>query len=180
MTLLEWKTETESIVEDLKARTERLRSVPLETLNRPVPGHWSALGCIDHLLLSGNPYLPRIRAALEGLPAADPGTEVRFGRVASYLMKMVGPDAPNNVPVPKMAEPPAVERDAETLDRYLSHLEEIRELVRQAGERDCAKALVQSPMSALVRMSVPEALRVIAIHGLRHVGQAERAVGRSA
>lgn len=180
MTLHEWEAETEAIVEDLTARTERLRSVPLETLNRPVAGHWSALGCIDHLLLSGEPYLPRIQAAVEGLPVADPGTEVRFGRMASYLMKMVGPDAPNNVPVPKMAEPPAVERSLETLDRYLAHLDQVRALVRLAGERECAKAMVQSPMSALVRMSVPEALRVIAIHGLRHVGQAERAVGRTA
>jgi hypothetical protein len=127
------------------------RNIPRELLFAPpVPGEWSAMECLNHLLDTERFVFPsRVRALLAGqdFPAFDPSTQGTVLR----------PD-----------------QDAFELAREFAHLrEESLSLLERVNETDLARSAFHQELG---RVTLGELLHKWAGHDLMHTVQAERAM----
>lgn len=178
----------QALLDDLQRRAAdgetRLRALvePLSTAQlrwNPAPGAWSVGQVLEHLTVSADGYLPRLRALLERAPARrGPDAAWKPTFVGGLLLRSLAPSSTRRVPAPRawrvVAEPPV---DAPA--RYLAAHGELRGLLRQAGDSgaDVARLRIASPVSRLLRLNVGDALATLVVHAERHLGQIERAVG---
>lgn len=161
-----------------RARAERLYTALDDDgfRRRPRPGSWSVAGCLEHLCLAGEAWLPALDAALA------PGAR-RSGPLArlegAVLVRLVEPPARPPLPAPSGFRPSvgAGPPDPTSLvTRFLSLQDALCARVEAAGRAPAAERLVVSPVHALMRMDLAHALAFLAAHQRRHLDQADRAL----
>jgi hypothetical protein len=151
-------------------------------LQRPGPGRWSAVECLEHLNRGLEPHLPLLAAALargraREAPGGPPyGRGTAFGRL---LLRGLDPGRgrPRRFKAPRPFRPPAHALDPEAVIETFAHLNAgLDRLAGAAADLPLGRIRVRSIVSPLLRMSVAQAFAVHALHHHRHLDQAERAV----
>ncbi|MHC4470269.1 MAG: DinB family protein [Planctomycetota bacterium] len=169
----------DGLLRDLDGIDEEVRRLgrecaPDKLTWKPAPGAWSIAICFEHLLVTGDRYQGRIEAALERAKARPAAKRKPFRprRFAGWFIRMAGPDVEKKVRAPRVFAPDRSRAGPETLDRFLEGQEELRRLIRDAGDADLNRPRFASPVTPLLRFSVGEALLLVVRHQQRHLGQA--------
>jgi hypothetical protein len=145
---------------------------------KPAPDAWSAAQILEHVVRTADPYLERIRKAIERSRARGVGESppLRPRFLARLFLRLVGPDSRRRLPAPKPFRPVVHEASPQILDRFLESQLELEELITSAEGCDLNRPRFASPITPLVRFSAGEALTILVRHAERHAQQIERVV----
>jgi hypothetical protein len=141
----------------------------------PRAGGWSVGYCIEHLVLTGQAFLPKWDMALKEAGKESHGKETfRYGwcqrailRYAADPSKWKHKTAPAFVPCSRHS----IE---ETVDRFLgTHKEFVRRVVSSRG-LDVMRTRVQSPFVSWIRYALGFSFDLVLAHERRHLRQAFR------
>lgn len=148
---------------------ERLRA-------RPAGGGWCAAECVEHLALTGEDYVKRIRAAIESAKTRPAGGEEKLSLAGRVLMRMFEPPVRRRFTAAPHLVPAAA---APRLDLLLGRFEQahvhLMRLVEETDALDRTRIRIALPDSDWVRLTLFDTFELIAAHDRRHLWQAERA-----
>jgi hypothetical protein len=140
----------------------------------PPDGGWSVGQVLEHLVVSADDYLPRMRAAAARAGPADAAARPwRPSLVGRLLVGAVDPRSARRQRAPRRWRPAPAPRPA-VLEEFLRTQEALRSLLRAADGLDPARARLSSPVSPLLRLTLADALTILVLHAERHLAQAER------
>ena len=139
-------------------------------------GTWSVADCLNHLVVTGNQSLARIRSAMvdarsRGLLGRGP---FRHGALGNWLIRLM--DAPPTITfkAPKAYRPALDVSVSEIVSTFfLLELGLIRAL-EEADGIDLARVKVSNPMSKWFKLSLGQEFAFTAAHERRHLWQAAR------
>ncbi len=143
---------------------------------RPNAESWSIADCLNHLVVTGNESLPRIRAAL-----TEPQSRQSFG-VPAFLQVVFGNllirwmDAPPKIrfKAPKVYRPvPNLPAD-KIVDDFFLLQEEIISYLKESRAKDLMRVKVSNPVSKWLKLSLGQEFAFTAAHERRHLWQAWR------
>ena len=159
-------------------RTRHLTSklTPAEMAWSASPTSWSIAQCIDHLIVTGDVYYPRGRAAIEEGrrrgQIAPSGTfrGTRFGR---WFIYSAGPGARIRIKARPVFQPSA-NPAADVTERFTAQQETLLQLIRDAEGLDLRGIIITSPLSPFIKLTLGECLQMMVAHQERHILQANR------
>lgn len=155
-----------------QTRAAALRALTDEQLRwRPPDGGWSVGQVLEHLVLTHEPYMARLRAAL------DEG-RARGGRVRTWKPTLLGGLITRSMAAPRKVKAgrkfePGPDVGPGTADRFIATVRTLAELVEAAEGADL-RVRFTSPVMPLVRPNVGDAFQLLAVHGNRHLDQIDR------
>ena len=168
----------QTAVADLRA-TVQARLVPLSParLNqRPAPGSWSALECIEHLNRYSRYYNTALTKVLPTLPAPASCAHlpVQYTWLGRKSITLVQPSNASKQTTLQRMNPLGSRLSHETLAEFDQHQAELLRLLAQAHAADLNRKAVPIEFIRLLRLRVGEALEFVVRHQERHVQQALR------
>jgi len=152
---------------------------------RPDPSSWSVAECFAHLNLTSAAMVPRLRTAWAEARALGPApARFKASIVGAILAAMVGP-------LPRIGRhgfgrvktpAPFIPQGALPRELIMKEFGEWqaaeRALLREAASMPVDRVRIESPFALGMFYDGYSSLRILVRHGLRHVDQAERVVGR--
>jgi hypothetical protein len=179
------KTASLSLIDSLTELTERhlreldrLRSLDAHRLNqKPAPGAWSALECLEHLRRYLDFYVPEIRRAIAA--SSHPfSADFKSGWLGDYFaMSMWPKEKPNRMRTFKAMNPEGSTLSMEVLSELSSQLNELMKLLQAARNVNLQKARTAITISSWITLRLGDTLRFVIFHHERHLRQAFRAAG---
>ncbi|MBI1316558.1 hypothetical protein GC167_06835 [bacterium] len=179
MNKTDWTSEVraslDSIRRQLQASLYYAESDVLQ--QRPAPGKWNALECLEHLTLVNETYIRNIEKTLE---KTRPSSKTRFapGFLGGYLIKANRPGAGGSILMPTRTLKPYIpqpDRRAQAVFQDFDRsLDALSALLERAKDYD-----LHTPVLTLMpplRIRLGAAFLVLTAHIERHLLQAERAV----
>ena len=145
-----------------------------EQLEWPPPsGGWSIGQVLEHLVLSADSYLNKLRGLVYFHHAAhaELGTTQWDPTVAGWLL-VASMRKPWKMKAPKIWQ--ANTPRPEVLMAFLERQDAITRLLRASAALDWNKVRVASPASALIRLNLGDCFTVLVVHTQRHVDQMQR------
>lgn len=144
----------------------------------PPDGGWSLAQVFDHVATASSSYFDRLEAAVRGGVRrgsdAAPWSPTLFGRL---LIRSLDPSTTRRSASPRVWRP-APTPPPGAVDRFLASQSTLARLLREAEDVDLVRTRLSSPVSRLIRMNLGDALRVLVVHGQRHLGQMQRVLAR--
>lgn len=144
-----------------------------ETINRrPPDGGWSIAEVLEHLIVSADSYLSRMRPLIHAS-----GTRVDTN--AMWKPSLMGGlltasmRSPRKMPAPRRYKPGPSPRPR-VLEEFLRRQDEVGRLVTEAGTTDWRRVRMRSPVLPIINMNLGDALTVLVVHAERHAAQIER------
>ena len=176
----------------MRAQTERLRleyrdsiarakdlvagSTAAALRRKPEDGSWCAAECIDHLNLTAEDYMRRIREAVEQSTVRPPRREEKVSWLGRYYVRNYEPPPRRRFTAAATLVPAT---SGPRIDILLGRFEQIRlQLVRLVEETDAIDRMsIRIPYadSDWVRLTLFDTFCLIAAHDRRHLWQAEHA-----
>jgi DinB superfamily len=147
-----------------------------QLLWRPSNGGWSIAECIEHVARANSQYLPPIKVAItKGGPAASAQDyPLRAGGwFSAAFLKRIGPQITVKFKAPGKIRPLSVEPEQSFQELRRGHIE-IQELLASTAHPDLNRIRFRNPFIPVLRFTVATGLLIMAAHGRRHLGQAER------
>jgi hypothetical protein len=137
-------------------------------------GSWSMVDCLNHLAVTANTSLPRIRIAIvdargRGWLGTGPFRHPIAGNVLIRLM-----DAPPRLrfKAPKAYRPTRNQSVPETLTAFFLAHDELARVLRDANGLDLARVrVVTNPVTNWFKMSLGQEFAIGAAHARRHLWQ---------
>jgi hypothetical protein len=168
----------QSLLDANRAVIERIRDVvsgvpEAELGRRPPNGGWSIGEVLEHLIVSADSYLERLRTiiAQRGQTSPDASRMWKPSLMGGLLVQSFR--SPRKMRAPKIYNPGPAPR-ARVLDEFLQRQEEAGRLIAQSADMDWHGVRFVSPVMSLIRMNLGDALTVLVAHAERHAEQIER------
>jgi hypothetical protein len=165
-------------IEELRrASGEQLKGLaPVQWSWRPAKDRWSIGECVAHVNQTNRVYLPAIEGAItkgRERGTLSPGP-YRHGFLGELLLREMEPPPRRRFRVPRPFVPPAGEAGPAALDELHRLLDRLSADWSRANGVDLGKVMVTSPANRFLRLSLGQALRLVAAHARRHLWQAKR------
>lgn len=158
------------------ALAKRLLEVDASKLNASPKGkEWSALQCVEHLVLTDKIYLDYFNNLRHSIGSAVPNKPYKPTAMVKLIIWMVGPRGKVMVPVPEKFEPTKGMKDKSVIERYLELQSLFDVWLRDAKELDL-RSKVTSPVNEKMSFPLGAALHMLMEHDARHLMQAQRAI----
>lgn len=143
---------------------------------RPSPRQWSIAECVEHIVLAGEPYLPRIEAMIADAKVRAERHEppYRPGRVARWFVGSMEPPPRLRVKTFRTMEPGEPRPAADVQARFTAMHERLATLVRSAAGVPQHGARTTSPFAPVLRLTLDQAIGLLTAHGRRHLWQARQ------
>jgi hypothetical protein len=142
---------------------------------KPSPDKWSIGECIDHLVVSHDQYLNKIRKInVEGIPPgtnSDPYKHSLFGKL---LINAVSPEATRKVKTFRVFNPGHKLINIGVVDEYHRSLDELIEIAEKFKWYDLNKIKISSPILNFIRLNLGDAFIIHLNHDSRHINQAKK------
>ena len=140
------------------------------------PTDWSIGQCLDHLIVSDLQYFPALKQIsdghfkMSGWQRWSPFSGL-FGRM---LISQTQEQPVTKVKSPKIFLPDSNTIDPGVLDRFLKHIDTLIEYISFFRREDLDRTKISSPVSAIVTLSLRNAITLLVQHEYRHINQAIR------
>ncbi|MGH7504090.1 MAG: DinB family protein [Longimicrobiales bacterium] len=143
---------------------------------RPHPRRWSIAQCLDHIVLSGEPYLRSIEAMIGEARrrAALKQPPFRPGRLSGWFIRSVEPPPRFKAKTFRSMEPGEGRPAAEALARFLALHDALAALIRSAQGIDPHGGRAPSPFFRLLRLTLDQSIALVTTHARRHLWQARQ------
>lgn len=146
---------------------------------RPAPDRWSIGECLDHLVLTGEAYLPVLDETIEdgrrrGRTAPGPYRRTLVGR---WLPRLLEPPPGLRIAAPREIRPPGPSPDGprpNPLPAFLELRGRLEERLDAAAGLDLGRLGMASPFYGWIRFDLGSAFRILAAHERRHLWQARQ------
>lgn len=159
-----------AIAEELQKRSYT------DLMQRPKPGSWNVLECLEHLNLYGDFYLPEIQKQIRE-SEHPPKEQFKSGLLGNYFAaSMLPKEKLNRMKTFSDKDPIDSDLDAEVIAEFLRQQEQMLELLRAAEKVDLGKTKVSTSISKFVKLKLGDAFRVVIYHNQRHLEQAQKAL----
>lgn len=141
---------------------------------QPSPSRWSVAQCLEHIVISGEPYLPLLDAALaEGRARLSAGGRpVREGWLGTRFVRSMEPPPGMRIRTFRKLTP-STRIDGEAVwaafESFHRRLGERLPAVEEVGPN---AASLRSPFLPILRLTLGQAVRAILAHSRRHIWQA--------
>ena len=143
---------------------------------RPSSKSWSIADCLDHLVVTGNESLPRIRSAISEARSRQlfSNKSFRHSVPGNLLIRLM--DAPPRIrfKAPKAYAPVLNLPVAEVVEKFFLLQDELLTELRAAQGINLRRVKVTNPVSKWWQMSLGEEFALTAAHERRHLWQAWR------
>ena len=148
---------------------------------RPQPASWSAAECLVHLSMSADPYFPMWRDAIEQSAGSGqtPRESYRLDFWGWVLVWTLEQPPRFRVATKNPFEPVNAGPIDEVLPAFLERQQRILQTIEDSRRVALDAIRITSPFARRIRYSMWSSLCVTAAHERRHLGQAERALGRA-
>lgn len=166
-------------VEDTRHTTGEFRKLVAERSDvqlrwKPNQKTWSILECIDHLLVTGNLYYPKIKEAVRqaresGMTEKRPFSPSFFQK---HFISFVHPDSKRRLKTFSIFKPTLANTDPDVPQRFFDQQEVLCAILRSADGLDLNTLRIPSPLTSLLKFSIGEALWLNVLHVQRHFLQA--------
>lgn len=145
---------------------------PTQLAWKPQPERWSLGQIFEHLALTGDPYLPKVRALLDAHPVGgDPNLPLRNTFVGRLIIRAAGPNG--NAPVPAMFVPTRNDHDPSIVSAFVAQQEAILDLIARSYDAPIQGLKVASPVAKFLRFTVADVYMLLAGHGRHHMNQVQ-------
>jgi uncharacterized damage-inducible protein DinB len=157
---------------------DRIRStlsdLPTSALSKPPQdGGWSIAEVLEHLIVSADSYLERLRKLVRDNGRRTTKPDARWKPTLGGGLLVWSMRSPRKSPAPKMYKPSPTARP-HALEEFLRRQEEVGRLIAEAGSMDWRRVRMRSPVLPIIHMNLGDALTVLVVHAERHAGQIER------
>lgn len=174
---------SKELIDALIARTVKNRQEAIElkhlarkALNqRPAPGSWNALECIEHLNRYGDFYIPEIKKRLDA-STYKKSEAFKPGLLGNYFSKSMLPKG-NKMKTFKPMNPIDCALETGVIDTFVRQQNDLLELLEAARLTDLTKVKTAISISKWIKLRLGDTLRVVIYHNHRHLIQARRATG---
>jgi hypothetical protein len=141
---------------------------------RPPGSGWSIGQVFEHLVVSADSYLDRVRPFVESAREPEPRA-----RTATWTPSVMGGllarslAAPRRLPAPPSYRPGPAPRPR-VIDAFLERHRATADLLGRSGGLVWQDCRIRSPITALIRMNLGDAFSVLVVHAGRHLDQVDR------
>jgi DinB superfamily len=162
--------ELEAVAADARREFGGLNAAQLNW--KPSPEQWSVGQCLEHLIKTNRFFFPALEQVARGEYEGSLWTRVSplsgfFGRLVLRAMA-----AGRKARATRNIQPSASVIDAEVVEQFVRHQEEMTGLMRATHAEGLKRAFVTSPIAGFVTYSLFDACRIAAAHERRHFAQA--------
>jgi hypothetical protein len=175
-----------AVAAEFDAALERLRMLertvsPEQWTRRPAAERWSAIECIQHLNLTAEATLPRVRDGIAEAQLRSRSAPARYRRDMIGWLLWRGLRQPGRFKSKTAAAfvPHADRPAAEILSRFTTLQSDHLACVSECDGLPIDRIRIVSPFNERVRYNVYSALTILAVHQHRHLWQAEQAAAGS-
>lgn len=142
-------------------------------MRRPPDGAWTIAEVLEHLIISADSYLDRLRPIVEtgNSPTPRPDALWKPSFMGSLLVGSFR--SPRKMHAPRIYRPGPTPR-ACVLEEFIKRQEEVERLITEGAGLDWRHIHFKSPAIGLIRMNLGDAFAVPVVHAERHAGQIER------
>jgi len=142
---------------------------------KPSPDKWSIGECIDHLIVSHDQYLNKIRTVNVGRnPLGEDTKPFKHSFVGKLLINAVAPETTKKVKTFQVFYPRQKLIKTSIVDDYNRSLDELINMAEKFNGYDLRKIRFSSPASRLIRLNLGDAFIIHLNHDRRHINQANR------
>ena len=173
--------ELEGLVEELGAVTGDARRVfgglSAAQLNwKPSAERWSVGQCFDHLIQTNRTFFPDMERVAAGTFRSGAWARVSplSGLFARMILRSLDPVRGRKTKAPRVFLPASSDVDADVIERFARHQEELAVLMRATAGADLRRTMVTSPVAAVATYSLLDAYRIVVAHERKHFEQARR------
>lgn len=135
----------------------------------PEPGVWGVGQILEHMTIGTASYVPVLKSAIAGAP--DGNSEVSHTWFGKVIIKACQPES--NAPAPKTMRPTKTTYTRKTVDEWIAAHEGVLDVIDGSRGRDVCKVPFRTPFLKLFKMNVADAIEIVNVHALRHLGQIE-------
>lgn len=157
--------------------TEALLQMPLEELNKKKNSNsWSALECVEHLIIYGKFYLPEIEKAISKA-SLDSNNTFKSGVLGSYFVKLIKPkEKLNKMKTLNKFNPVGSQLDKDSLVTFKEQQIKILALLSKTTDLNITKAKTAVSISKLIKLRLGDTFQFVIYHNQRHLNQAKKAL----
>jgi len=143
---------------------------------KPSAERWSVGQCFDHLIKTNGTFFRGMERIADGTYKSSAWARVSplsgfFGRM---ILRSLDPVKGRKSKAPRVFEPSKSDVDAEVMERFASHQEELARRMRATAGVDLRRTMVTSPVAAVATYSLLDAYRIVVAHERKHFEQARR------
>jgi hypothetical protein len=172
--LQEYERQFEAISQDAEDLVEGLSDAQFNW--RPQPGRWSIAECLEHLNVTARHYLPMLNATLEQARARQLCSQgpFRYGFLGAWFVRTMEPPPKRRFKAPQRFLPPTDQSLKQVIEAFRDLQGQFLACVREANGLHLARAKVRLPATNLIKLSLGQALALMAAHERRHLWQARQ------
>jgi hypothetical protein len=170
-----FRTELEEVRRQSSAQLDGLTQAQLAW--KPTPDAWSAGQVAEHLRTTNSLYLPGMKRAIDTARARGWTADgYRPSLLGGWLIRTM--TSPKRYPAPKVFRPTAAEGSdwKAEVAAYHAVTDRLAEIIDAAQGVSLTRARLGSPVTALIRMNLGDAIALWLAHDRRHLGQIRRLV----
>ena len=141
----------------------------------PRAGGWSVGYCVEHLVLTGQAFLPKWDLALRETCMESQGKETfRYGWCQKMILRYAADPSKLKRKTAPAFMPYSRHSIKETVDRFLGMHKEFAKRVARSRGLDVMHAKVQSPFASWIRYALGFSFDLVLAHERRHIYQVVR------
>jgi len=166
--------EIEAIKRDVRELLDGLTDTQVRW--RPDARGWSIAECLDHIVLAGEPYLPRIEQMVAEAKTRSERRQppLRPGMFAGWFVRSMEPPPRLRMKTFHAMEPGSPRAVAEVQSSFLALYDRLAQLLRSANGAAPHGARTTSPFLRLLRLTLDQAVGLLTAHARRHLWQARQ------
>ena len=175
------KGELDALVGELGAIVSEAREVfgaltPAQLNWKPSAERWSVGQCFDHLINTNRTFFADMERVADGTFKSSLWGRVSplSGFFASMILRSLDPVKGRKSKAPRVFLPASSDVDADVLEKFATHQEELVRRMRATAGVDLRRTMVTSPVAAVATYSLLDAYRIVVAHERKHFEQARR------
>lgn len=142
-------------------------------LQTPFSGGWSIAEVLEHLTISADSYLDRLRLIVGSDHGRTPSPDATWKPTLMGGLLVASFRSARKMRAPRIYRPGPTPRP-QVLEEFIKRQEELGRLINEGARFDWRYIHFRSPAIPLIRMNLGDAFAVVVVHAERHAGQIER------